>query len=73
MYGIPFEGIDAYQNGAGSMKGVIAKTFTLFDQKGEAMDQAGLPACLAESLLLLPLLCKTILAGKRLTKLTLRQ
>lgn len=52
LYGIPFEGIDAYQNGAGSMKGVIAKTFTLFDQKGEAMDQASLVTCLAESLLL---------------------
>lgn len=52
LYGIPFEGIDAYQNGNGSMKGVIAKTFTLFDQKGEAMDQASLVTCLAESLFL---------------------
>lgn len=52
MYGIPFEGIDAYQNGVGSMKGVIAKVFTLFDQKGEAMDKASLVTCLAESLLL---------------------
>ncbi|PKM78503.1 MAG: hypothetical protein CVU90_01840 [Firmicutes bacterium HGW-Firmicutes-15] len=52
MYGIPFEGIDAYQNGAGSMKGVIAKNFTLFNQKGEAMDKASLVTCLAESLLL---------------------
>lgn len=51
MYGIPFEGIDAYQNGAGSMKGVIAKLFTLFDQKGEALDKSGLVTCLAESLL----------------------
>jgi hypothetical protein len=52
MYGIPFEGIDAYQHGAGSMKGVIAKTVTLFNQKGEAMDKASLVTCLAESLLL---------------------
>lgn len=52
LYGIPFEGIDAYQNGTGSMKGVIAKTFTLFDQKGEALDQASLVTCLAESLFL---------------------
>jgi hypothetical protein len=52
LYGIPFEGIDAYQNGAGSMKGVIAKTFTLFDQKGAALDQASLVTCLAESLFL---------------------
>jgi len=52
LYGIPFEGIDAYQNGAGSMKGVIAKTFTLFNQEGEAMNRASLVTCLAESLLL---------------------
>ena len=51
LYGIPFEGIDAYRNGEGSMKGVIAKTFTLFDQRGEAMDRASLVTCLAESLL----------------------
>jgi len=52
LYGIPFEGIDAYQNGKGSMKGVIAKTITLFDQKGAAMDKASLVTCLAESLFL---------------------
>lgn len=52
LYGIPFEGIDAYLNGAGSMKGVIAKAFTLFDQKGEGMDKASLVTCLAESLFL---------------------
>lgn len=52
LYGIPFEGIDAYLNGKGSMKGVIAKTFVLFDQKGAAMDQASLVTCLAESLFL---------------------
>lgn len=51
MFGVPFEGIDAYQNGTGSMKGVVAKTFTLFDQKGEALNKSGLVTCLAESLL----------------------
>ncbi len=51
MHGIPFEGIDAYQNGQGSMKGVIAKAYTLFDQKGKAMDSASLVTCLSESLL----------------------
>jgi hypothetical protein len=50
MYGIPFEGIDAYIDGTGSMKGVIAKLFTLFDQRGEHMDQASLVTCLAECL-----------------------
>ncbi|HEX3012470.1 MAG TPA: DUF6544 family protein [Syntrophomonadaceae bacterium] len=51
MNGIPFEGIDAYVNGTGSMKGVIAKTFTLFDPRGGEMNKAGLVTCLAESLL----------------------
>lgn len=51
LYGIPFEGIDAYQEGAGSMKGIIAKNITLFHQTGAAMDQSSLVNCLAESLL----------------------
>ncbi|MGE5396944.1 MAG: DUF6544 family protein, partial [Chitinophagales bacterium] len=50
-HGIPFQGMDAYQNGAGSMKGVIAKSYTLFNEKGAAMNQAGLVTCLSESLL----------------------
>ncbi len=52
LYGIPFEGIDAYQNGRGSMKGVIAKNITLFNQTGAAMNQSSLVNCLAESLFL---------------------
>jgi hypothetical protein len=52
MFGIPFEGIDAYQNAVGSMKGVIAKTITLFNEKGEAMNKASLADCLAEGLLM---------------------
>jgi len=50
LYGIPFEGIDAYQNGIGSMKGVIAKNVTLFNQKGTAMNKSSIVNCLAESL-----------------------
>ena len=42
MYGIPFEGLDSYIAGKGSMKGAIAKLFTLFDEAGEAMNKAGL-------------------------------
>jgi L-rhamnose mutarotase len=38
--------------GAGSMKGVLAKLFTLFDQTGEAMDRASLVTCLSECLLI---------------------
>jgi len=50
MYGIPFQGFDSYNQGVGSMKGVIAKAFTLFDQKGVEMDKACLATVLAESL-----------------------
>lgn len=52
IFGIPFQGIDTYQNGVGSMKGVIAKAITLFNEKGESMDKAGLVTCLSESLLM---------------------
>lgn len=51
MYGIPFEGLDAYIDGHGSMKGVLAKSFTLFDQTGPAMDKASLVTFLSECLL----------------------
>ena len=40
MFGIPFEGYDYYRNGTGGMKGVIAKTITLFDQTGTDMNKA---------------------------------
>lgn len=50
MFGIPFEGYDYYQDGAGGMKGVIAKAITLFDQTGADMDRACLATFLAESL-----------------------
>ncbi|MEN6463117.1 MAG: DUF6544 family protein [Syntrophomonas sp.] len=50
MYGIPFEGFDSYIDGAGSMKGVIAKLFTLFHQTGKAMDKSSLVTFLSESL-----------------------
>ncbi len=52
LYGIPFEGLDAYADGHGSMKGVIAKLHTLFDQSGEAMDKASLVTYLSECLLI---------------------
>ena len=51
MYGIPFEGLDSYIDGAGSMKGVIAKLYTLFHQTGKAMDKSSLVTFLAESLI----------------------
>jgi len=52
LYGIPFEGLDSYIDGAGSMKGVIAKIFTLFNQTGKAMDRSSLVTFLSESLLI---------------------
>lgn len=52
LYGIPFEGLDAYIDGAGSMKGVIAKLHTLFYQTGAAMDKSSLVTILSESLLI---------------------
>ena len=52
MYGIPFEGLDSYIAGHGSMKGVLAKQFTLFHHTGETMDKASLVTCLSECLLI---------------------
>lgn len=52
MFGIPFEGIDSYQNGIGSMKGQIAKLITLFNEKGDAMNKACLVTYLSECLLM---------------------
>jgi hypothetical protein len=50
MYGIPFEGLDIFLDGRGSMKGVLAKLFTLFDQTGTVMDQSSLVTFLSEIL-----------------------
>jgi hypothetical protein len=52
MFGIPFEGLDAYYKGEGFMKGVLAKGITLFDQGGPSMDKSSLVTCLAEALLI---------------------
>lgn len=51
LYGIPFEGLDSYIDRAGSMKGVIAKIFTLFHQTGKVMDKSSLVTFLSESLI----------------------
>jgi len=50
MYGVPFEGLDSYIDGNGSMKGRIAKLFTLFNQTGRTMDKSSLVTFLSESL-----------------------
>ena len=51
VYGIPFEGIDIFLDGNGSMKGVIAKLFKLFNQTGDVMDQSSQATFLSEILL----------------------
>ena len=48
MFGIPFQGYDYFVNEKGGMKGVLAKSFQLFDQTGEQMDKAALVTYLAE-------------------------
>ena len=52
VMGIPFEGYDSFINGKGSMKGVLAKVITLFNQKGKFMDKACLVTHLSESLII---------------------
>lgn len=51
FHGIPFEGLDSYENGVGSMKGAIAKVIPLFDERGDAMDKACLVTFLADGIL----------------------
>jgi len=51
MFGIPFQGLDSYIGGKGGMKGVIAKTFTLFNETGTEMDIACLVTVLSECLI----------------------
>lgn len=51
MYGVPFEGLDLYIDGIGSMKGIIAKLFTLFHQTGKTMNKSSLVTFLSESLI----------------------
>lgn len=51
MFGIPFQGCDSYIAGNGGMKGVIAKTFTLFNETGPEMNIACLVTVLSESLI----------------------
>jgi len=52
MYGCPFEGLDTFIGGSGSMKGVVAKLFTLFDQSGTIMDTSSLVTFLSEILII---------------------
>jgi hypothetical protein len=50
MHGFPFEGLDTLTGGAGSMRGTLAKVFTVFDYTGKEMDQSSLVTYLSECL-----------------------
>lgn len=50
MYGLPFEGLDSLIGGAGSMRGMLAKAFTVFDYSGDEMGKSGLVTFLSECL-----------------------
>lgn len=52
IYGLPFEGLDSFSEGTGSMEGYIAKFIRLFNQTGEYMDKACLVTYLAEAFFL---------------------
>lgn len=51
MYGVPFQGLDVYENQKGFMKGVIAKNITLFNEIGNHMDRGELTTYIAEGML----------------------
>ncbi|MCL2387255.1 MAG: hypothetical protein FWC89_06855 [Defluviitaleaceae bacterium] len=51
VFGVPFEGYDSFQDGVGFMKGVIGKVFSLFNQKGDAMNKGQLFSYLGEAFL----------------------
>ena len=51
LYKIPFQGIDSYHHGKGSMKGVLAKLIPVFNEQGPSMDRSSLATFLSECLL----------------------
>ncbi|MCE1188979.1 MAG: hypothetical protein LWX56_07540 [Ignavibacteria bacterium] len=54
--GMPFQGRDLYREGKGNMKGMLLKSFTLFDVKNEEINHSGLVTFLSEALFL-PSVC----------------
>ena len=66
MFGIPFQGYDYFVNGKGGMKGVLAKSFQLFDQTGEQMDKAALVTYLAEIIFLPEVLLQNFVSFNQL-------
>lgn len=66
MFGVPFQGYDYFVNGKGGMKGVLAKSFQLFDQTGEQMDKAALVTYLAEIIFLPEVLLQNFVSFNQL-------
>lgn len=52
IFCIPFEGYDYFNNGKGGMRGVIAKSITIFNETGSELDEGSLATLLAESFLI---------------------
>ncbi len=52
IYGLPFQGLDSFIGGKGSMEGYLAKRIRLFNQRGGHMDKACLVTYLAEAFFL---------------------
>ena len=52
IYGLPFQGLDSFSGGRGSMEGYLAKRIRLFNQRGGHMDKACLVTYLAEAFFL---------------------
>lgn len=52
LMGIPFDGLDNYTNGKGSMTGMLAKSITLFNSTGTQMDESCLVTTLSEMVFL---------------------
>lgn len=52
IYGLPFQGLDSFSGGRGSMEGYLAKQIRLFNQRGGHMDKACLVTYLAEAFFL---------------------
>ncbi|MGX7149229.1 DUF6544 family protein [Enterococcus ureasiticus] len=72
IYGLPFQGIDKYIDGAGSMKGVLGKVFTLFDEGGTEFEKASLATYLAECFLVPSAILENDIAWEEIDEYTVK-
>ncbi len=66
FYGIPFQGVDSYDGKDGSMKGVLGKSITLFDESGEDFYTGSLVTYLSECLLVPTAALQDFIAWKKI-------